>query len=55
MHLTLRNGDLPVAINLVRYTGPESRCCPAGDYEFVNAADGSDRLRINRQTPLAAR
>ncbi len=47
-HLTLRNPDVPVDINLARYAGPESRYCPAGVYEFVNT-DGHDRLVINAQ------
>jgi electron-transferring-flavoprotein dehydrogenase len=48
-HLTLRNADVPVRVNLATYAGPESRYCPAGVYEFVKDADGSDRLQINAQ------
>ncbi len=48
-HLTLRKSDVPVAINLATYAGPESRYCPAGVYEFVKNDDGSDRLQINAQ------
>jgi electron-transferring-flavoprotein dehydrogenase len=48
-HLTLRRSDVPVAINLATYAGPESRYCPAGVYEFVKNDDGSDRLQINAQ------
>ncbi|MBL8330297.1 MAG: electron transfer flavoprotein-ubiquinone oxidoreductase [Rubrivivax sp.] len=47
-HLTLKDSSVPVAINLSRYAGPESRYCPAGVYEFVNT-DGQDRLVINAQ------
>jgi electron-transferring-flavoprotein dehydrogenase len=47
-HLTLKDASVPVAINLARYAGPESRYCPAGVYEFVNT-DGHDRLVINAQ------
>ncbi len=47
-HLTLKDASVPVAINLERYAGPESRYCPAGVYEFVNT-DGQDRLVINAQ------
>ncbi len=47
-HLTLRDAAVPVAVNLSRYAGPESRYCPAGVYEFVNT-DGEDRLVINAQ------
>jgi len=48
-HLTLKNAAVPVATNLARYAGPESRYCPAGVYEFVKADDGADRLVINAQ------
>jgi electron-transferring-flavoprotein dehydrogenase len=48
-HLTLRQADVPVKVNLATYAGPESRYCPAGVYEFVKDADGSDRLQINAQ------
>jgi electron-transferring-flavoprotein dehydrogenase len=48
-HLTLKNGDVPVQINLSKYAGPESRYCPAGVYEFVKTDDGAERLQINAQ------
>ncbi len=48
-HLTLRQPDVPVAVNLAKYAGPESRYCPAGVYEFVKNDDGSERLQINAQ------
>ena len=48
-HLTLKDASVPVAINLARYAGPESRYCPAGVYEFVKADDGAERLIINAQ------
>ncbi|MBX3645682.1 MAG: electron transfer flavoprotein-ubiquinone oxidoreductase [Rubrivivax sp.] len=48
-HLTLKDEGVPVAINLIRYAGPESRYCPAGVYEFVKNEDNSDRLQINAQ------
>jgi electron-transferring-flavoprotein dehydrogenase len=48
-HLTLKDAAVPVAINLDRYAGPESRYCPAGVYEFVQDAEGNDRLQINAQ------
>jgi len=47
-HLTLKDASVPVAINLERYAGPESRYCPAGVYEFVQK-DGADQLVINAQ------
>ncbi|WP_396268726.1 electron transfer flavoprotein-ubiquinone oxidoreductase [Ideonella sp.] len=48
-HLTLKDDSVPVATNLARFAGPESRYCPAGVYEFVKSDDGSDRLQINAQ------
>ena len=48
-HLTLKDASVPVAVNLAKYAGPESRYCPAGVYEFVKNEDGSDRLQINAQ------
>ncbi len=48
VHLRLRNPAIPVTVNLALYDGPEQRYCPAGVYEFVDAADGSGRrLQIN--------
>ncbi len=47
-HLTLKDAAVPVAVNLAKYAGPESRYCPAGVYEFVNTGEG-DRLVINAQ------
>lgn len=47
-HLTLKDGSIPVKVNLAEYAGPEARYCPAGVYEFVG--DGNDaRLQINAQ------
>ncbi len=52
-HLTLKDASVPVALNLARFAGPESRYCPAGVYEFVKgvASNGNevDRLQINAQ------
>ena len=48
VHLTLKDKSIPVNVNLARYAGPESRYCPAGVYEFVEA-DGAPRLQINAQ------
>ncbi len=47
-HLTLKNADVPVELNLAKYAGPESRYCPAGVYEFVDDG-GKERLQINAQ------
>ncbi|MGE0415556.1 MAG: electron transfer flavoprotein-ubiquinone oxidoreductase [Acetobacteraceae bacterium] len=48
-HLTLRDQDVPVAVNLARFGGPEARFCPAGVYEFVGVDEGEPRLQINAQ------
>jgi electron-transferring-flavoprotein dehydrogenase len=48
-HLTLKDPSVPVAINLAKYAGPESRYCPAGVYEYVKNEDNTDRLQINAQ------
>ena len=49
VHLTLKDADIPTAINLPIFAGPEQRYCPAGVYEFVEAAEGEQRLQINAQ------
>jgi len=49
IHLTLKDDQVPVAVNLATYGGPESRYCPAGVYEFVKTDAGEDRLQINAQ------
>ena len=41
-HLTLKDADVPVAVNLPKYAGPAQRYCPAGVYEFVGE-EGKDR------------
>ena len=48
-HLTLLNAATPVNINLTLYDGPESRYCPAGVYEFIDAPGGTQKLQINAQ------
>src|SRR5437660_422655 len=49
VHLTLKDADIPTAINLPVYAGPEQRYCPAGVYEFVETESGEPRLQINAQ------
>jgi electron-transferring-flavoprotein dehydrogenase len=49
IHLTLKNPDVPVKVNLNIYAGPEARYCPAGVYEYVATDDGKERLQINAQ------
>ncbi len=46
VHLTLKDADIPVEVNLAQYAGPEQRYCPAGVYEFVEEG-GRTRLQIN--------
>jgi electron-transferring-flavoprotein dehydrogenase len=46
VHLTLKDADVPVTVNLAQYDGPERLYCPAGVYEFVEEG-GSQRLQIN--------
>jgi electron-transferring-flavoprotein dehydrogenase len=48
VHLTLKDADIPVRVNLADYAGPEQRYCPAGVYEFVEEG-GQPRLQINAQ------
>jgi electron-transferring-flavoprotein dehydrogenase len=49
-HLTLKDPAVPIKINLAQYDAPEQRYCPAGVYEIVRDADGSNpRLQINAQ------
>jgi electron-transferring-flavoprotein dehydrogenase len=49
VHLTLKNPNVPVEVNLAKYAGPEARYCPAGVYEYVKTDTGGDRLQINAQ------
>ena len=49
-HLTLKDAAVPIEVNLARYDAPEQRYCPAGVYEILRDADGSNpRLQINAQ------
>ena len=49
-HLRLRDDSVPIKVNLALYDAPEQRYCPAGVYEIVRDADGSNpRLQINAQ------
>jgi len=49
VHLTLKDADIPTAINLPVYAGPEQYYCPAGVYEFVGTESGEPKLQINAQ------
>ncbi len=46
-HLTLKDPEIPVKVNLALYDGPEQRFCPAGVYEFLAGEGGASRLQIN--------
>jgi electron-transferring-flavoprotein dehydrogenase len=48
-HLVLRDPSVAVTVNLTRYAAPETRYCPAGVYEIVDAEQGTPRLQINAQ------
>ena len=49
-HLKLTDSGTPITVNLALYDAPEQRYCPAGVYEIVRDADGSNpRLQINAQ------
>jgi electron-transferring-flavoprotein dehydrogenase len=48
-HLTLKDASVPVKINWAQFSGPESRYCPAGVYEYVQESDKGYRLQINAQ------
>ena len=49
-HLKLKDASVPIRVNLAIYDAPETRYCPAGVYEILRDADGSNpRLQINAQ------
>ncbi len=49
-HLILGDDNVPTAINLANFDGPEQRFCPAGVYEFIDdEASGKRVLQINSQ------
>jgi electron-transferring-flavoprotein dehydrogenase len=50
VHLTLKDPDVPITVNLEQYDAPEQRFCPASVYEILRDDDGSNpRLQINAQ------
>ncbi len=49
IHLTLKDPEVPITVNLPLYDAPEQRYCPAGVYEIVGQDIGSPRLQINAQ------
>lgn len=49
-HLTLKDKDIPITVNLPKYDEPAQRYCPAGVYEIVKEEESDDcRLQINAQ------
>ena len=48
-HLTLKDPQVPVEVNLNVFAGPEARYCPASVYEFTGVEEGQPRLVINAQ------
>ena len=49
-HLTLKDPDVPITVNLERYDAPEQRYCPASVYEILTDDDGSNPgMLINAQ------
>jgi electron-transferring-flavoprotein dehydrogenase len=50
VHLTLKNINVPIDINLENYDAPEQRYCPAGVYEILTDDSGlNPQLQINAQ------
>jgi electron-transferring-flavoprotein dehydrogenase len=49
IHLTLKDAEVPVRVNLALYDAPEQLYCPAGVYEIVDQETGKPRLQINAQ------
>ena len=49
VHLTLRDPARAISVNWNDYRSPETRYCPAGVYEIVDAEAGDPRLQINAQ------
>jgi electron-transferring-flavoprotein dehydrogenase len=49
-HLQLKDPSAAIKVNLELYDAPEQRYCPAGVYEILRDADGSNpKLQINAQ------
>ncbi len=47
-HLTLKDDNVPLSVNLAEYAGPEARFCPAGVYEFIEEG-GETKFQIYAQ------
>ncbi len=49
VHLTLKDPDIPIRVNLPTWDEPAQRYCPAGVYEIVGQDTGEPRFQINAQ------
>jgi len=48
-HLTLKDVNVPIDVNLKLYDAPEQRYCPAGVYEILGVEEGKPHLQMNAQ------
>ena len=49
-HLTLKDSNIPIKVNLVEYDEPAQRYCPAGVYEVLSSDENSEPVfQINAQ------
>ena len=48
-HLTLKDKNIPIEVNLKDYDAPEQRYCPAGVYEIIDTDTDKPSLQINGQ------
>ena len=49
VHFTLKDRDVPIAVNLPKWDEPAQRYCPAGVYEVVREDGKPPRFQINHQ------